>query len=378
MPLGGGLKDCRHYFTVVALSWYRVLFTKANINQFKLIEIPSPLCAVSLPHSGWPPLGGGRDVLQTGTGAHPQLPSRLYVSSKDGLSLLMSPLMTVPRLGWAWSSRRLADACQGGGSRAQRVVGLPSPTPVYFPGPAALPCCGFPRFLRDPFSFVWVLFILFMSEAVLWSSTLVELHLFYPATEGKADTPALLSAFPVWSRWAISPGAEGHLCLVQGMVATTCLLSHHQRATVKLPSHLLRSFLLAHLGQACGVKVVDPLVGISLLGSPSRGGHICSIWVGLLASVESTRMGTPGLGRLFHVLGWAIGLRLLSLSCVPGVEALVRLGRGKAALWRGVGREGGRRVAHQETNCLGLNVFLLPALIPFPVQLCFLPLSSVN
>ena len=37
-----------------------MLFIKANINQFKLIEIPSPLCAVSLPHSGWPPLGGGR------------------------------------------------------------------------------------------------------------------------------------------------------------------------------------------------------------------------------------------------------------------------------------------------------------------------------
>ena len=252
MPLGGGLKDCRHYFTVVALSWYRVLFTKANINQFKLIEIPSPLCAVSLPHSGWPPLGGGRDVLQTGTGAHPQLPSRLYVSSKDWLSLLMSPLMTVPRLGWAWSSRRPPDACPGGGSRAQRAVGLPSPTPVYFPGPAALPRCGPPRFSRDPFSFVWVLFTLFMSEAVLWrSGTGWELHVFYPAIEGKADTSALLSVFPVWGRWAISPGAEGHLCLVQGMVVTTCLLSHHQRATVKLPSHLLRSFLLLHLGRAC-------------------------------------------------------------------------------------------------------------------------------
>ena len=96
--------------------------------------------------------------------------------------------------------------------------------------------------------------------------------------------------------WAISPGAEGHLCLVQGMVVTTCLLSHHQRATVKLPSHLLRSFLLLHLGRVLvltrggflaharaldsfilpGLKcqLRSPFLGNSLHFSSSRQRHI--------------------------------------------------------------------------------------------------------
>lgn len=51
-----------------------------------------------------PPVGGGRGILQTGMGAHLQLLSRLYVSSEDWPSSLMSSLMIPSGLGWTQPS----------------------------------------------------------------------------------------------------------------------------------------------------------------------------------------------------------------------------------------------------------------------------------
>lgn len=60
-------------------------------------------------------------------GAHPQLLSRVYVSSEDWPSLLMSLLTTVPSLGWAQSSFSPAAACRGGGCWAHRAGGTAKP-----------------------------------------------------------------------------------------------------------------------------------------------------------------------------------------------------------------------------------------------------------
>lgn len=98
-------------------------------------------------------------MLQTGMGAHPQLLSRLYVSSKDWPSLLMSSLMTVPRLGWTRSSFSPAAPRQGGGAWAQRAGGTARPYSYLLTGLMAFTHCVCPYFVERPCFFVCILFI---------------------------------------------------------------------------------------------------------------------------------------------------------------------------------------------------------------------------